>query len=166
MVDGDYAYILNEKVQEKDFEKRPLDTGIDLRDPEVAALYDDAVRYVSTCNALSLVMLQQYFDIPADRAARLMQALEEQGVVGPYNGGAPRRILIPHREEIPIGVKRRRGDALDQALRELQDAQEAANDPDNPDAPKIHSYSCGCSTFSLILFALLLAYIIIRMLNS
>lgn len=161
-ITGGVAYIVNDKVTESELlhggqpyvdERTALE-----RDPEVAPLLDEAIRYLSTCNAISVVMLQRYFDIPAERAIKLMNALELKGVVGPYNNGAPRKILIPHNEGLPIATQRRRGDAIDQALRQMEEAQANGNEQRRP-----RVYSCGCSTLGLILFGLLLLYYLLHM---
>ena len=157
------AYIVNDKVTESELLRdgnKPMDERTALeRDPEVAPLLDDAIRYISTCNAISVVMLQRYFDIPAERAVKLMTALELKGIVGPYNNGAPRKILIPHNEGLPIATQRRRGDAIDQAMRQLEEDQ--ANGTQR--RPRV--YTCGCSTIGLIIFGLLLLYYLLQMLR-
>ncbi len=42
----------------------------------------------------SVSMLQRYFKIGFNRAARIMDQLEEAGVVGPEEGTKPRKILM------------------------------------------------------------------------
>lgn len=44
-------------------------------------------------NKASVAMLQRRLKIGYSRAARLMDVLEEQGVVGPYKGAEPREVL-------------------------------------------------------------------------
>jgi S-DNA-T family DNA segregation ATPase FtsK/SpoIIIE len=39
-------------------------------------------------------MLQRRLRIGYNRAARLMEALEARGIVGPENGSSPREILV------------------------------------------------------------------------
>ena len=39
-------------------------------------------------------MLQRYFKIGFNRAARIMDQLEEAGIVGPEEGTKPRRVLM------------------------------------------------------------------------
>ncbi|TXK83775.1 hypothetical protein FVE24_19715, partial [Parageobacillus sp. SY1] len=43
----------------------------------------------------SVSMLQRRFRIGYNRAARLIDAMEARGVVGPYEGSKPRAVLIP-----------------------------------------------------------------------
>ena len=43
------------------------------------------------------MMLRDRFHISDERAAELIRQLEAGGVIGPYNNGGPRQILIPHR---------------------------------------------------------------------
>ena len=42
----------------------------------------------------SIGMLQRYFKVGFNRAARIMDQLEEAGVVGPEEGTKPRQILM------------------------------------------------------------------------
>ncbi len=56
--------------------------------------YEPAVRLVVTHGAASTSMLQRKFKIGYTRAARLVDAMEEQGIVGPLDGAKPREVLI------------------------------------------------------------------------
>ena len=42
----------------------------------------------------SIGMLQRYFKVGFNRAARIMDQLEEAGIVGPEEGTKPRRVLM------------------------------------------------------------------------
>ena len=52
-----------------------------------------ATQLVRMENKASISLLQRRLKIGYARAARIMQALEDSGVVGPYNGGEPRTVL-------------------------------------------------------------------------
>ena len=65
--------------------------------PDSDPLYNDAVQYIMTCTAITPMMLRDHFHITEERAAELIRQLETGGVIGPYNNGGPRQILIPHR---------------------------------------------------------------------
>lgn len=56
--------------------------------------YRDAVRLVVQMNSASVSMLQRRFRIGYTRAARLIDAMEANGIVGPYEGSKPRKVLV------------------------------------------------------------------------
>ena len=61
-------------------------------------LYYDAVKLVIESKQASVSMLQRRFRIGYTRAARLIDTMEAKGVVGPYEGSKPRKVLIEHQE--------------------------------------------------------------------
>lgn len=64
-------------------------------------LYDDAVQLVLEMQTASVSMLQRRFRIGYTRAARLIDAMEARGVVGPYEGSKPRAVLMTsHKEDV------------------------------------------------------------------
>ncbi len=58
------------------------------------SLYDKALELSSQSNTLSTSLLQRRLRIGYPRAARLMDELEDKGIVGPGEAGKPRKILI------------------------------------------------------------------------
>ncbi len=65
--------------------------------PNSDPLYQEAVKFLAYCPSITPMMLRDHFQISAERAAELIRQLEAGGVIGPYNNGGPRQILIPHR---------------------------------------------------------------------
>ena len=57
-------------------------------------LYEEAVQLVVDMQTASVSMLQRRFRIGYTRAARLIDAMEERGIVGPYEGSKPRDVLL------------------------------------------------------------------------
>ncbi|MCF6410627.1 FtsK/SpoIIIE family DNA translocase [Pseudalkalibacillus salsuginis] len=57
-------------------------------------LFDDAVNLIVDMQTASVSMLQRRFRIGYTRAARLIDAMEARGIVGPYEGSKPREVLI------------------------------------------------------------------------
>lgn len=57
-------------------------------------LYDEAVELVVGMQTASVSMLQRRFRIGYTRAARLIDYMEDRGVVGPYEGSKPREVLL------------------------------------------------------------------------
>ncbi|MCK5579942.1 MAG: DNA translocase FtsK [Candidatus Omnitrophica bacterium] len=61
-------------------------------------LYDEAVRLVIETNQASVSILQRRMRLGYTRAARLIDMMEQRGVVGPYCGSKPRDILVDREE--------------------------------------------------------------------
>jgi S-DNA-T family DNA segregation ATPase FtsK/SpoIIIE len=57
-------------------------------------LFADAVECVLDTNRASATLLQRRFSIGYSRASRLLDAMEEAGIVGPHRGGRARKILV------------------------------------------------------------------------
>ena len=104
----------DEAEDDEDEDVSDLDDGEVVADPEVdAALLEDdlsddpesgedastedliaaATQLVRMENKASISLLQRRLKIGYARAARIMQGLEDAGVVGPYNGSEPREVL-------------------------------------------------------------------------
>jgi DNA segregation ATPase FtsK/SpoIIIE, S-DNA-T family len=62
-------------------------------------LYDDAVQLIIEMQSASVSMLQRRFRIGYTRAARLIDAMEDRGIVGPYEGSKPRTVLVSGTQE-------------------------------------------------------------------
>jgi S-DNA-T family DNA segregation ATPase FtsK/SpoIIIE len=57
-------------------------------------LYQQALDVLKTTRRASTSMLQRRLRIGYNRAARIMEIMEEKGIVGPENGSSPREILV------------------------------------------------------------------------
>ncbi len=57
-------------------------------------LFRDAARLVMEVGHASVSLIQRRFRVGYSRAARIMDILEEKGVVGPYEGAKPRGVLM------------------------------------------------------------------------
>lgn len=158
--DGDFLYV---PTNDQPFE--PVDTpppfsqeniiGETNEHPSLAdpSLYDKALEYIGTCNAISVPMLMHYFSIDEKEATNLMDELESHGVVAPFTGG-PREILIPHNTGLPLGVKRTY--EQDQMQKKLLEKMQ------NGEMPKVRS--CTCSLPALLLL-LLIGFLIYTLLH-
>jgi S-DNA-T family DNA segregation ATPase FtsK/SpoIIIE len=66
-----------------------------VEDPEQDALYDEAVRIVITERKPSISYVQRRLKIGYNRAARLLEAMEIAGLVGPLQSNGSREVLAP-----------------------------------------------------------------------
>ena len=57
-------------------------------------LYNDIVEFVIESGKASASLLQRRFKLGYNRAARIIDLLEERGIVGPQNGSKPREVLV------------------------------------------------------------------------
>ncbi|MDD5432158.1 MAG: DNA translocase FtsK [Candidatus Omnitrophica bacterium] len=57
-------------------------------------LYDEAVRIIIESNQASVSILQRRMRLGYTRAARIIDSMEEEGLVGPFEGSKPRKILV------------------------------------------------------------------------
>lgn len=63
-------------------------------------MYKDALRVVVESGKASTSLLQRRLRIGYARAARIIEELEEQGVIGPADGARPREVLISSLDEL------------------------------------------------------------------
>ena len=75
--------------------------GPDLPEQEEDELLEAAIEIIRQTRRASTSSLQRRLRIGYTRAARLIDLLEERGVVGPPRGSDPREILIDLDGEIP-----------------------------------------------------------------
>ena len=73
--------------------------GDSSEDDEDDDLYNDVVEFVITSGKASASLLQRRFKIGYNRAARLVDLLEERGIIGPQNGSKPREVLVKLNED-------------------------------------------------------------------
>lgn len=56
--------------------------------------YDEAVQLVSRTRQASISMVQRHLRIGYNRAARIIEVMEKEGVIGPADGAKPREVLV------------------------------------------------------------------------
>ncbi|MGD9301912.1 MAG: DNA translocase FtsK 4TM domain-containing protein [Desulfobacterales bacterium] len=68
----------------------PMDNG----EQEYDERYDDAVALVTKTRQASISMIQRHLRVGYNRAARMVEVMEKEGVVGPSDGVKPREVLV------------------------------------------------------------------------
>lgn len=69
-------------------------TGLKEDGPDEDPMLNDAIRVVVENGQASTSLLQRKLKLGYARAARIVDEMEQRGVVGPYEGSKPRRVLI------------------------------------------------------------------------
>ena len=80
-----------------------LTNGIDNADKKVGGesqdeLTEDAIAFIFKSKQASVSMLQRRFRIGYNRAARIIDEIEEMGIIGPSDGSRPRQLLMTEDE--------------------------------------------------------------------
>ena len=89
--------VYDEKYTNLDAAKEQGNAGGRVESPEEEyddPLYDEIVEFVITSGKASASLLQRRFKLGYNRAARIIDLLEERGIIGPQNGSKPREVLV------------------------------------------------------------------------
>ena len=68
--------------------------GYESKDEYEDPLYNEIVDYVIQAGKVSASLIQRKYRLGYNRAARIIDLLEERGIIGPQNGSKPREVLI------------------------------------------------------------------------
>ena len=83
-----------QKQEEVKYEEEIMETisrPVAVKDNDVDEFLEEAIDFVVSNNQGSASMLQRKFKIGFNRAARLIDSMEERGIVGPSEGSKPRK---------------------------------------------------------------------------
>jgi S-DNA-T family DNA segregation ATPase FtsK/SpoIIIE len=73
--------------------EQPDEEGRGKSDEAFDEKYDEAVELVTDLGQASISLVQRYMKIGYNRAARIIEQMEAQGIVGPSDGVKPRKVL-------------------------------------------------------------------------
>ena len=93
--------IKNQKQEEVKYEEEIIETiskVVPVKESDEDEFLEEAIEFVVSNNQGSASMLQRKFKIGFNRAARLIDSMEERGIVGPSEGSKPRKVLITKEE--------------------------------------------------------------------
>ncbi len=66
-------------------------------------LYDEIVEFAVKTGKISASLIQRKYRLGYNRAARIIDLLEERGIIGPQNGSKPREVLVRLEGQTPNG---------------------------------------------------------------
>jgi S-DNA-T family DNA segregation ATPase FtsK/SpoIIIE len=64
-------------------------------------MYDEAVALITKTGQASISMIQRHLRIGYNRAARIIETMEKEGIVGPSDGAKPREVLVRGYDDMP-----------------------------------------------------------------
>ena len=89
----DFMRDQGEPVYEADIRAEDDDGSSPLSPEDYDEHYDSAVHFICQMGKASASMIQREFKIGYNRAARMIEIMEREGVVGPADGARPREVL-------------------------------------------------------------------------
>ena len=87
-------------VYDEEILKKKIHSALSAQEKD--EFYDEAVRLIIETGQASVSILQRRMRLGYTRAARIIDAMEEEGLVGPFEGSKPRRILVDREEWLKI----------------------------------------------------------------
>lgn len=81
--------------------KPPVKEAADPDNEEYDERYDEAVAIVTKTRQASISKVQRHLRIGYNRAARIIERMEQEGIVGPADGAKPREVLVRSYDDIP-----------------------------------------------------------------
>jgi len=85
-------------------------------------LYDEAVRLIMESGQASVSILQRRMRLGYTRAARLIDMMEENGLLGPYQGSRPRQILVNREEWLKENLQKEEQKGEDTTIAERENS--------------------------------------------
>ena len=82
------------KYQDEEEIIQTISKTTNVKNDDVDEFLEDAIAFVVQSGQGSSSMLQRKYKIGFNRAARLIDSMEERGIVGPANGSKPREVLV------------------------------------------------------------------------
>ena len=78
----------------QDMEEEPEQAAPPVEDEAYDEKYDEAVAVVTETGVASISMVQRRLRVGYNRAARMIELMEREGIVGPADGSRPRKVLV------------------------------------------------------------------------
>jgi len=75
-------------------------------------LYDEAIRIIMESNQASVSILQRRLRLGYTRAARIIDVMEQDGLIGPFEGSKPRRILVDRQKWLTREITQEESDGV------------------------------------------------------
>ena len=95
---SNYDESVMEEIERNASETQSPGEGGEGGDQEYDAMFPDAVEAVVDAGLASVSLLQRRLKLGYSRAARIVDEMESRGIVGPYEGSKPRKVLITRQQ--------------------------------------------------------------------
>jgi S-DNA-T family DNA segregation ATPase FtsK/SpoIIIE len=110
--EAEYSQTIAEEIERNAVEK---DSGskADALNDDTDPILPEAIKYVVDCGQASTSSLQRRLRLGYARAGRLIDQMEQMGIIGPQEGSKPRQVLITYQQWLEMSMQK--NDAADAA---------------------------------------------------
>ena len=91
---ANYDHSITEEKGGEGTDAGKYDDGYESKEEYDDPLYNDIVDFAMEFGKISASLIQRKYRIGYNRAARIVDLLEERGIIGPQNGSKPREVLV------------------------------------------------------------------------
>lgn len=91
---ANYDHSITEEKGGEGTDAGNYDDGYESKEEYDDPLYNDIVEFAMEFGKISASLIQRKYRIGYNRAARIVDLLEERGIIGPQNGSKPREVLV------------------------------------------------------------------------
>ena len=91
---ANYDHSITEERGGEGTDAGKYDDGYESKEEYDDPLYNDIVDFAMEFGKISASLIQRKYRIGYNRAARIVDLLEERGIIGPQNGSKPREVLV------------------------------------------------------------------------
>ncbi len=103
--EGSYDEDIIEEIEKHSVnEKKRAGYDVEEDDDDADEMLPDAIRVVVDMQAASTTMLQKKLKLGYARASRIIDDLEERGIIGPSEGAKPRKVLLSKQEYMEMNA--------------------------------------------------------------
>ncbi len=104
--EADYSENIAEEIEKNTVEGNSKDSGDSEMDDDTDPMMPDAIKCVVDCGQASTSLLQRRLRLGYARAGRLIDQMEQMGIIGPRDGSKPRQILITYQQWLEMNMQK------------------------------------------------------------
>jgi S-DNA-T family DNA segregation ATPase FtsK/SpoIIIE len=109
--EADYSESIAEEIDRNAAEEKDKSGGADTADGDTDPMMSEAIKCVVDNGQASTSLLQRRLRLGYARAGRLIDQMEQMGIVGPHEGSKPRQVLITYQQWLERNLQK--SDAAD-----------------------------------------------------
>lgn len=110
--EAEYSETIAQEIERNAVEK-DSDSKSDALNEDTDPILPEAIKYVVDCGQASTSSLQRRLRLGYARAGRLIDQMEQMGIIGPQDGSKPRQVLITYQQWLEMSMQK--NDAADAA---------------------------------------------------